>query len=311
MPNRRKIVIVLLLLCVIGVGIVLVFKSSFSTSTVLTNQQVSLCQNSLSLELLSNETRQISCQTEVNSWIDISLSSSGRNSTLGLTVSLLTTNGSGTTNNQTIYSESGKTFAALLPVSVNGSTLIQIANGDGGNTTVKGYVDVYRAIQTSVIVETPTHPFRPEGLVVIFGGALFLFIFGWDPRGLGTMILTPKTTPISKRPANSLLRNVWFLRAFSLVFGIMVSATLLTYSLIFYYSFKATGSALSYFPWAWNVLYTDPNAIRDLFAIGLVIAIVPLSLFIMTLFRYVLPALDSSLKRKEVALHDLEEERAA
>lgn len=308
MYNYRRIAIILVLLCVIGIGIILAFKTSTSVYTVITNQQVQLCQNTISVQFSSNQSKQVSCPTEIDSWIDVSLASTARNSTVGVNISLLTADSNGTVNNQTVYSSTGKTFSALIPLSVNGSTLTQITNLGGGNTSLKGYVNVYKVVQTNATVKSPIHPYRPEGLVVIFGGGVFLFLFGWDPRGIGTTLLTPRANP-HRRPFGRLIKNVWFLRAISLIFGIIVSGCVLAYSLIFYYTFQTLGSTTSYFPWSWLVSYSDPVQVGFLFAIGLIIAIAPMAAFFTALFGWILPRLDLSLEQDEANFSFAADER--
>jgi hypothetical protein len=85
-----------------------------------------------------------------------------------------------------------------------------------------------------------------------------------------------KSRALSLKPVQlqRALSDIWVLRTFVLIGG-MISATLLyAYSLLFLYTFLTFGSTTSYFPWAWQAFYTNSGAVSDMTFIGVMIWIV-------------------------------------
>ena len=64
------------------------------------------------------------------------------------------------------------------------------------------------------------------------------------------------------------LRKKWLRQIVASSFGIAVSVLLAIYSFIFLYTFYSFNSTTSYFPWSWQVLYTNLSSVLNLFYAG-------------------------------------------
>jgi hypothetical protein len=298
MPNRARIIVSVLFLIFLLVGVVLFLKSDVKTTTVLANKETQVCLNSYSINLSPFQAKTIECQVQANSWIDISAATS-HNSSLEVNV-VLAPNGTDGTN-QTIYSNTGESISALFPLFSNGSAFVQILNLHNSTSALNARVSVFKEIPSNLQYSTPGYPYRREGVAIMIIGGAFLFLFGWDPKGFGTKILSKKENSFSRTPLSQLFRNIWFLRAISLVSGIVISSLLLAYSIFFLYTFEVSGSVLSFFPWSWKVLYTSPAPTNDLFIAGFLAANTLLFVFTLTLWAFVLPRLERSLREEDIA----------
>jgi hypothetical protein len=84
--------------------------------------------------------------------------------------------------------------------------------------------------------------------------------------------------------------NIWFLRAFILVLGMIVASLLLAYDIIFLYNFELYGNVPSYFPWAWDAVYTDYGSVQNLFFGAEALAVITIGLCALGLY-FILPRL--------------------
>jgi glycosyltransferase involved in cell wall biosynthesis len=93
-----------------------------------------------------------------------------------------------------------------------------------------------------------------------------------------------------------LLKNVWFWRTVILVSGMVASALLLAYSVIFWYKIQTLGATMSVFPWLYYVYYTNTNGALIAFLSGLVPAIGGLIACGIVFFKWVFPEFQISLE---------------
>jgi glycosyltransferase involved in cell wall biosynthesis len=100
----------------------------------------------------------------------------------------------------------------------------------------------------------------------------------------------------SKGLYNFLFGNIWFLRMVVLVSGMVASALLLAYSVIFWNEIRTLGATMAMFPWRYYIYYTNTNAAFMLFLSGLVPSIAGLAACGFVLFKWVLPEFQISLE---------------
>lgn len=76
---------------------------------------------------------------------------------------------------------------------------------------------------------------------------------------------------------SSLLRpkdiRILYVRFVAMVMGFLLGILILSYSLYFYYVFLTVKATLSYFPWAWQILYRTSDPVIVLTATGVLLAI--------------------------------------
>src|SRR5579872_6380183 len=93
------------------------------------------------------------------------------------------------------------------------------------------------------------------------------------------------------------LKNSWFIKSVGIAAAEAASVLLLIYSFVFLRNFVASGVAVSYFPWSWNVVYTDVGSVANLFSVGFVISLLVIIISTAILRYRLIPGYRKSLLR--------------
>ena len=93
------------------------------------------------------------------------------------------------------------------------------------------------------------------------------------------MVLLLKTvTPPGKR------RGALF-RVVLLGLGLLLAILIFVYAVYFYYVFRTFGSVTSFFPWRWQVPYSQSNSVLELTGIGIFVSVIVATLSIFLIVR--------------------------